>query len=1096
MKRGVLFLAVLVLFFSCKEDKKAIKKNVEAKQKQTFLMQSLPASKTHINFENQVIENDTINYFKYEEIYDGAGVAIGDINNDGLNDIFFGGNSVADRLYLNKGNMKFEDISKTSTIADKANFGWSLGVSMVDVNGDGWLDIYVCRAGGTKDVSKRANKLFINNKDNTFTESAVAYGLANTDFSRQATFFDYDKDGDLDMYLANHANPYEKSDQMPEHSRKIKAGIIKTDYFYENIAGKFVDKTRTVGISNFGFLFSPVASDINGDGNPDIYVSTDFEEADAYYQNLGNKKFKNRINKGIRHLSNSSMGLDVVDVNNDGLLDIFVLDMAPYDHVRSKIYMKSMNPQKFYNMEKYGFHSQYMQNTFQLNNGDGTFSEIAQLTGIAKTDWSWGPLFFDMDNDGYKDLFISNGIKHNFLLKDLKNILKERKKKLGRNPTLDEIHKIVPTHITPNMAFKNNGDLTFSKTGDTWFDNLNFNSNGFAYGDLDNDGDLDLVVNNMHKKASVFQNNSTNNWLKIKLKGTTKNNIIGTKVWFAYDGKQQFAELQPIRGYFSSVAPELHFGLGKMTTIPALHVRWNDGQETILKDVKANTVLTLDYATATKVKRNTQVTKPLLARINANQKGVHFKHKENKFDDYRKQVLLPHSQAQNGPFISKGDINGDGLEDFFVGGAKGQVGEMYWQNKNGTFKKQQGIWSKDVNYEDLGVLLFDADGDADLDLYVVSGGAEYPAGDKMYQDRLYINNGKGKFTKAKGALPKKYISGQAVVAADVDKDGDLDLFVGGRLIPDKYPFAAKSQLLINDGKGKFTDATFDLATDLMQKHNVTSAVFTDYDNDGDADLITVGEWTPIQIYENDKGQFKAKAIPSIKNTVGLWSSIVAQDMDADGDMDYFVGNLGLNTKFKTTHGKQFDIYVNDFDNNGSFDVVLTGKYKGKIVPSRGRQCSSEQVPEISKKFPSYKAFANAGINDIFDQKKLSGGFHAKANFTYSIYLENKGNGSFEIHQLPIKAQFAPIKDFTFIDLDKDGRKELITVGNLFPVEVETVRYDASYGAVFKFDNTIFTEIPLAKTGFATSGDSRKISIIANKILVTNNNGTIDMFEIK
>ena len=1099
MKNILLSGLLICLLTSCtQQDKKEVTQNKTVVSKlQQKRMELLPSSKTAITFTNKVVETDQQNFFKYEEIYDGSGVALGDINNDGLVDIFFGGNSVADKLYLNKGNFQFEDISKASGISDKANFGWSLGVSMVDINGDGWLDIYVCRAGGEKEPSKRANKLFINNKDNTFTESAAAYGIANTDFSRQATFFDYDNDGDLDMYLANHANPYEKSDQMPEHSRKIKAGIIKTDYFYENVNGKFIDKTKTVGIHNFGFLFSPLAVDINSDGFQDIYVSADFEEADAYYQNLGNKKFKNRINEGIRHLSNSSMGVDISDMNNDGFPDIFVLDMAPYDHVRSKIYMKSMNPQKFYNMRKYGFHSQYMQNTLQYNNGDDTFSEIAQLSGIAKTDWSWGPLFFDMDNDGFKDLFISNGIKHNFLLKDLKQIVKTKVNKLGRQLTLDEIMKIVPTEITPNIAFKNNGDNTFTQVSDQWFSNLNFNSNGFAYADLDNDGDLDLVVNNMENPASIYKNNASNNWLKFKIKGKGLNtNGVGTKVWFNYKGKKQYAELQPVRGYFSSSAPELSFGISDLAEIPEIHVVWNAKEETLLKNIKANTTVKIAYEQATKTKIKKVKEHMLLTKLNPLKMGIRYKHQENIFDDYRLQKLLPHSQAQNGPFITKADVNGDGLEDFFVGGARGQSGELYLQKTNGNFQKTNGVWSQDKAYEDLGVLFFDADGDKDMDLYVVSGGASYPAGDNMYQDRLYLNLGKGRFKKAINALPKNNISGQDVVASDFDNDGDLDLFVGGRIIPDKYPFAPKSQLLRNDGKGVFTDVTFDIATDLMKKHNVSSAVFSDYDNDGDQDIITVGQWTPIQVYENTNGQFKAKAIPSLKNTVGLWFTISQFDIDNDGDMDYFVGNLGLNTKFKTTHGKQFSIYVNDFDNNGSFDIILAAKYKGKLVPSRGKQCSSEQVPSLKQKFTSYKSFANAGLKDIFEPSKLSGGFHAKANFTYSIFLENKGNGSFEIHQLPLKAQFAPITDFAFVDLDKDGKKELLTVGNLYPVEVETVRYDASYGNAFKFQDGTFKEMPLSKSGFSTFGDSRRILPIGNKIIVTNNDAPMDIFQLK
>jgi hypothetical protein len=1093
MKRLLPFV-VLILLFSCKENSTntANKTDSAVKDKNEIvaLFNVHTSDATHLAFKNTVKETMDGNYLNYEFIYNGSGLATGDINNDGLPDVYFAGNSSDDKLFLNEGNLKFKDISESSGISKLQ--GWSTGVAMVDINSDGWLDIYVCRSGPSKDDTQRTNRLYINNRDNTFTESAAEYGLQSKAYSIQSAFFDYDLDGDLDMYLLNHPTPGFKAGDAVQHMKNIKLGKVQSDVFYENINGTYVDKSKEANLINFGYRHGIGIGDINRDGYPDIYISSDFEEPDVLCINQGNKTFKDEIDSYFNHISFNSMGNEMTDINNDGLLDIYVVDMAPSDHFRSKAYMKSMNVAKFHTLQNNGYHTQYMFNTLHLNNGNDSYIELGQYSGTAKTDWSWAPLFFDMDHDGDKDLFVTNGIKENFLYRDLQVEVNKRER-AGLQTGLQDLLEIVPSDISENIFYKNTGDAHFEDTSGKWAPPSLYNSNGVVTADFDNDGDLDFITNNMDSDATLYESLAANgqggNSIKLILKGTDKNpQAIGSKVEITTQHGIQWQELYTSRGYLSSVDTPLVFGLGEEKMASAVII-WPDGKSTTISSLEANKTHLIDYNSSEKGSVTTQAHGTTLLKASDNS-GITFSHKEDRFNDYYKQVLLPHSQSNVGPSITKGDVNGDGTEDFFIGGAAGQAGVLYIHN-GARFTEKSGPWKQDALAEDTGGVFFDSDGDGDMDLYVVSGGAHLVEGHSNFQDRLYLNDGKGNFSKAAGKLPKITISGQAVVASDIDGDGDQDLFIGGRVIPDKYPLAPKSYLLLNDN-GSFTEK------EIPVNQLVSSALFSDYDGDGDDDLITVGEWSPIKVFANDKGNFSEVKVDGLVQTNGLWFGLAQHDIDNDGDMDYFAGNLGLNTKFKVGGKKEFHIYAHDFDDNGTYDVVLSGTYHGKLVPSRGRECSSEQMPFIKDKFKDYRSFANASLEDIYGEK-LKEALHHKADILHSVFIENKGNGNFEVKQLPWQSQLAPLCGFEFVDINGDGQNEVITVGNLYNVEVETVRYDASKGNVMAFENGSFRSLPYKETGFATWGDARAVTALRHGdqtyIIVTNCDGPTNVFSM-
>ncbi len=1086
-----LFIALIAVgLLGCQADPK---ENIDPNSP---MLELLSAETTGINFSNDIEETPEFNHFIWEEIYNGGGVSVGDINNDGLPDIFFSGNRVTDKLYLNKGNFKFEDITSSSGIL--LDRGWSFGSTMADVNGDGYLDIYVCRAGLSLEPDDRRNLLYINNGDQTFREAARDYGIDNGGVSTQATFLDYDKDGDLDLYLVN----------QPLNKRYIPRYNVKPDPLNPNYSDrlfrldgeKYTDVSVEAGINSYAYGLNAVASDIDDDGWVDVYVSNDYEEPDYLFHNNGDGTFTNLNKDQLKHVAFYSMGSDVADYNNDGYKDITAVDMAAPDHYRSKTNMGSMDIAQFWAYVNSGRHYQYMFNTLQLNNGNGSFSEIGQLAHISKTDWSWAVLFADIDNDSYKDLLVTNGIKKDIRNNDFGERIKQEIQRGNTNFDLMKLVNAMPSNPLSNYAFHNKGDLTFDNATTEWgFDQKGF-SNGMAYADFDQDGDLDLVINNLNAPVSVYRNvkGILNNYLQLELEGDGMNtNALNAVVRIEVGDTEQVQELTLTRGYFSSVEPLIHFGLGEATMVDKLTVIWPNGKSTVKENVKANQRLELAQKSADADAPKTGVIAGRFQEVSGSV-GVDFRHEENEFDDFAREILLPHKQSQNGPYLAKGDVDGDGMEDFFIGGAAGQSGQLYLnKGADGFVAASSQPWSADRAQEDMGALLFDADGDGDQDLYVVSGGSEFEIASSMYQDRLYFNDGQGNFARKAGALPGFTSSGQKVIAADYDADGDLDLFVGGRVMPGKYPAAPQSYLLRNEG-GTFKDVTSEVAPELSTVGMVTDALFVDYDKDNDLDLVAVGEWMPLSIFVNDAGVFTNQSAQAITDQwKGWWWSLVAADFDKDGDIDFMAGNLGHNHKFKASKDHPFIIFGNDFDHNGTNDVVLA-KYSGsKLLPVRGRECTSEQMPFVAEKFPTYDGFAKATVENIYTPEELEKAVKYEVTTFSSMLFKNNGAQQFVAVELPVMAQFAPIRSMEVRDVNGDGNLDVLAVGNLFQAEVETVRYDAGSGLCLLGDGQAnFSVEPVVKSGFFVPGDARDMIVIEKPkptIVVANNNDKLQFF---
>ena len=1104
----ILSLLILLTFFpSCLENSKPRVEKITNSSK-VKLFEKVPASHSGITFNNELIENFMFNHIRIDVVYQGAGVAAGDINNDGLPDIYIAGNLVNDKLYLNKGDMKFEDISVKAKIGLENT--WSTGVTMADVNNDGFLDIYVCKYL-LDDPAKRENVLYINNGDLTFTDRAKEYGIADQGHTTMSNFLDYNKDGYLDLYVGN--QPPVTRLQKKTQSQRIDYAF--TDNLYRNNGnGTFTNVTQEAGITNYNFTLSVTVSDINNDTWPDIYVACDFEEPDVYYENNGDGTFTNVINEKMRHLSTFSMGVDIADINNDGLMDIYVADMVAADNKRLKSNMSGMNPEKFWALAKGGYHYQYMFNAFQLNNGNGTFSEFGQMAGVSNTDWSWSTLFADYDNDGLKDLIVTNGLvkdiknqdyrrRRNAAMDSLANEFRARGEKPALNP-MDFIN-MAPSVKLSNYVFQNNGDLTFTDRVKDWgFDDETW-SHGAAYADFDNDGDIDIVLNNMNDLAYIYKNraveNNLNSYLRIKLKGDKLNlNSLGARVWIYCDEEMQVQEVSPVRGYYSRNEEILHFGVGNRKTVDKLVAWWPDGRQITLTDVKTDQLITLNQADAKENNPNPYLpSDQMMQPIAAIDMGIDFKHEENNFDDFAREILLPHRMSHLGPSLASGDVNGDGLEDFFIGGPSGQAGALYLQETNGFTLSSSKPWSADQRSEDVGALFFDCDGDNDQDLYVVSGGNDFNENDRALQDRLYINDGKGNFRKATGKLPLMISSGSKARAADFDKDGDLDLFVGGRQIPGKYGLSTKSFLLENRN-GKFFDKTADLAPGLVEAGMVTDASWTDFDGDGDQDLIVIGEWMPISVYRNDTGKFEEiTGELNLQNTNGWWNTISSADFDGDGDSDYVVGNLGLNIKYKASESEPFKVFVKDFDNNGSHDVYLAYYDRdGVCYPVRGRECSSQQLPFVKKDFPNYATFSVATVDEVLGERK-EGAVIKEVKMFESVYIENAGDNGFIIRNLPNEAQISPIFGIAPFDWNGDGHLDLLTAGNYYEREVETTRSDAGIGNILLGDGTgQFKALNSIYTGLKAYKDVRDVKVLqdANSnplIIIANNNDFLEFY---
>ncbi|MEM6718686.1 MAG: FG-GAP-like repeat-containing protein [Bacteroidota bacterium] len=1042
------------------------------------LFTKLTTQQTNVTFANNLVETDSLNYFTYTSIYMGGGISVGDINNDGLQDVFFTGNQVENKLYLNKGDLTFEDISiKSNTQGDER---WYTGTTMVDINNDGFLDIYCSVAGKS---GNKKNQLFINNQDNTFTESAEKYGVADEGNSIQATFFDYDNDGDLDMYLANYPMAHPSTPNMVYKDRMENVNDLESDKLYRNDGEMFTDVSEAAGVKNYSFSIGIAAADMNNDGWLDLYVSNDYSIPDFMYINNQDGTFKEVIKEATNQTAFYGMGVDIADINNDGFLDIFQADMDADNNRRSKANMASMNPRLFYETVLYGFHYQYMHNCLQLNsgyqeNGIPKFSNISRLTGTSSTDWSWAPLFADFDNDSHKDLFVSNGTRKEINNKDFfKKIGKKEYDKLS----LVEKSEQIPTEKIDNFIFKNLGGLEFKKTNQEWGIEHKGFSNGAVYADLDNDGDLEIILNNIDEAAVIFQNNASNNYLKIQFQGTATNKHgLGSRAILYADGKQQVQELTLTRGFQSSVAPELHFGLGATTQIDSLKIIWNNGKIITQKNIKANQILKLNYKqAATKSLEPRAKSQDLFTTDTKLSKTI--KHRENDHDDFATQVLLPHKMSTLGPAIATADVNNDGKEDIFMGGSFGTTASLYLQTSDGFKFQKTTAFDADKISEDTGALFFDPDQDGDQDLYVVSGGYEFAETSSFLKDRLYINDGTGQFQKSDTAIPEKNISGSRAYTLDYNKDGKQDILVLGRQTPGKYPFPTSSYLLENistNGAVQFEDNTKNFAPSLEGIGMATSAIITDFNNDSWEDIILVGEWMPVTILQNNKGVFEdITEKMNLKETTGWWWSIQQGDFDKDGDIDYIIGNNGLNYKYKATEDETFDIYVEDFDKNSKEDIVLSYYDDGEQYPVRGRQCSSQQVPGIKQKFKNYDEYSTATLIDVYGKKNLENALHYQIKSFASIYLENTGNG-FKVHELPMEVQVSSINQILVEDYDNDGNLDALVAGNLYNSEVETPRNDASYGAFLKGDgNGKFQAVPVTQSGFFTTGDVKDLKQI-------------------
>lgn len=1108
LSRYCIFFLCIVLYGSCKP----------ANNK---LFTEVSSSHSNINFKNEIKEDENYNILTYEYLYNGGGVAVGDINNDGLPDLMFTGNMTPDKLYVNKGDFKFEDITDKAGVAGRNK--WKTGVVMADVNGDGLLDIYVCYSGPGTDA-ERSNELYINNglKNGipTFTESAGKYGLdAPGTYTTTVAFFDMDNDGDLDMFMVNHGdmfyNPFFNTDKL-RSKRDPKFG----NRLYRNENGHFTDVSTNAHIDGSGLNFglSVAISDINNDGWPDIYVTNDYSERDFLYLNNKDGTFREVLSKAAGHISEFAMGSDIADFNNDGLNDIMVLDMLPEDNHRQKLLRGADAYDKYTMLVDYGYHHQQMRNTLQLNNGLDSngipiFSEIGQLAGVSNTDWSWAPLFADFDNDGWKDIFISNGILRDMTNQDFvkytsgysDNYIKET----GHKGEMWELVKSMPSTKLSNYLFKNNHDLGFTNVTADWGLTTGAVNNGAAYADLNNDGNLDLVINNLNSTATIYRNNlsshSNAHFIKIKFNGDDKNTFgIGAKVFIKTAATNQLQEQYINRGFQSSVDPVMHIGLGKDSIIQSLKVIWPGGKESLLTNVKTDTLLVINEKNAVNMDTvTTSAAKAVFIDVTKNS-GINFVHQQSKFIDFKVSPLLPFQLSKTGPCIAKADVNMDGLEDVFIGASAGQESQLYLQTKDGKFiLSQNQPWNSDINFTNADALFFDADGDGDPDLYLVSGGADYPLNNKNYQDRVFENDGHGNFKELVNAIPAQTISGSCARAGDIDNDGLTDLFIGDRFNIGRFPEAPESYILKNKsipGHIYFEKDVSQADTGLSHPGMVTDALWIDLNKDGWNDLVVVGQFMPITIFENHNGKLTNRTKANeLSDTNGWWTRLLAADFDNDGDTDLVIGNMGDNTQFKAGKNEPLTITYSDFDQDGVIDPILCYYIQHNSYPVATRDEIFNQMPSLHKKFTSYKSYADAQLNDLFTKDQLANAKTIEIKTLKSVYLKNDGNKKWSIKSLPQYAQISMVNGMVATDAKNNGIKNIILAGNFYPWRAQQGPLDAGIGIILNNDGKgNFMPQEYSQSGLDISGDVRNLVSVKSQnglfIIAVKNDGPVQVLK--
>lgn len=1065
---------------------------------------------TGITFQNQLKETADFNIFNYMYFYNGSGVAVGDVNGDKLVDIYFTSNQSGNKLYLNQGKLKFNDVTESAKVQGLG--GWATGVTMVDINNDGRLDIYVCNVSGYLHFNER-NQLFVNQGNDEsgvphFQEMARDYGLDLIGFSTQASFFDYDNDGDLDMFLLNHSL-HQNGTYGKVSSLRTQTHPTAGDKLMKNVNGKYSDVTTESGIysSALGYGLGVVASDVNLDGWLDIYVGNDFHENDYLYINQKDGTFKDELERSMNHTSRYTMGVDFADFNNDAYPDLIAMDMLPDDYHRLKSSMAEDPYDTYLFKSQFGYNEQYARNSLQLNNQDGTFSEIALFAGVAATDWSWSTFFADFDLDGDKDIFVSNGIfrrsndldyisfiSNDTIQQTLNNQLSERQ--------LRFLEKM-PQVKVKNFIFENNNDSTFTNQAVQWGMTEPSYSNGATYADLDNDGDLDIVTNNINEFAFVYENLTFTvekregvnpSFLQLQFQGSPQNkNGIGTKVFVYTDNKVQMQENIPTRGFQSSVDPSVTFGFGTKSKIDSMIVVWSDGAFQKISNVQLNKKLIVnkDNASGTFNYERFRSQKTIFETVSSTW-GCEYRHRENSYVEFDRELLMPFMVSEEGPGVAIGDINADGLDDLFLGGAKWQPSQVYVQTKNNKFRlTQQPLLTKDSTYEDVDAKLIDFDNDNDLDLFVASGGNEFTGKSEYMMPRLYINDGEGSFSSY-GNLPKVYLTGSSLAPNDFDKDGDVDVFLGARATPWKYGILPDSYLLLNDGHGNFSEAATLLPVELKQLGFIKSAIWADMNQDGWDDLVIAAEWRPISIFYNQQGKLVLQKAEHLDEAVGWWNTLASADFDNDGDIDLVAGNLGLNSKLKADSIHPVRMYVNDFDKNGSLEQIVTHEINGVEYPFYTRDEMTKQIPSLKKKYLSYQKFAAAEFKDYFPKQLIDNSLVYTATNFETVYIENLGQNNFRLKPLPKQTQFSTVNAILVEDVNNDHNLDLILGGNFFRSNIQMGRYDASYGNVLLGNGAgSFTCVPTSQTGISWRGPVRgiypiKIGNTKYDVVITNN----------